>query len=227
MKKFDLLTTVVVAIAIILAMITSYIIVERVVLVKNADDDYEQVAEEAKEENYSKIIIENPDTETEVEEYDPRAAWLDDNDGQNAYKMNVDADKLLEINEDYIGWIYGCGGDVDYPVCETEDDQFYLKHGFDKSKNIYGTLFTETLDNGFLYTDVVVYGHHMKNGSMFQKICNYKDEEYYKEHPFFYVFIICYLHFYIYWIFIIYCCSYIYYSYFIIYLFAPQYWIFF
>lgn len=187
MKKNNLSIAIIVAIAATVIVVASCLIVSRVHSITSAEKKYDNVSEEAVEDNYRAIAIEVADTE-EVEEYDPRAAWLEDADGKNAYTMKVDADKLLEINEDYIGWIYGCGGDVDYPVCEAEDDQFYLKHGFDKSKNVYGTLFTELLDNGFLYTDVVVYGHHMKNGSMFQRICNYKEESYFKDHPYFYVF---------------------------------------
>lgn len=188
MKKQNISIAIIVAIAATMIAAALYLIITRVVSLKSAESDYDKVAEVAIENNYSAIEIESEEAEEVVEEYDPRKAWLDDEDGKNAYVMNVDADKLLDINEDYIGWIYGCGGDVDYPVCEAEDDQFYLKHGFDKSKNVYGTLFTETLDNGFLYTDVVIYGHHMKNGSMFQKICNYKEQSYFENHPFFYVF---------------------------------------
>ena len=187
MKKQNLSIAIIVAITATVVVVALSLIVSRVHSVTSAEKKYDQVSTEAVEDSYRAIAVQTEDPEV-VEEIDPRAGWLEDEDGKSAYTMKVDAEKLLEINEDYIGWIYGCGGDVDYPICESEDDQFYLKHGFDKSKNIYGTLFTEQLDNGFLYTDVVVYGHHMKNGTMFNKICNYKEEEYFTKHPYFYVF---------------------------------------
>lgn len=187
MKKQNLLIAVIVTFTVAVIAVVALIVFNRVNSITNAEKQYDTVTEEAVTETYHAITIEPEETE-EVVEYDPRAGWLGDADGENAYVMDVDADKLLDTNEDYIGWIYGCGGDISYPVCEAQDNSFYLNHGFDKSKNVYGTLFTEALDNGFLYTDVVIYGHHMKNGSMFNKICEYKKKEYFDEHPYFYVF---------------------------------------
>ena len=187
-KKEKLTIAIIVTIAVAMIAVAVYVIVSRVTALSRGKSNYEKITEAAVTESYQYEKAGADDENESEENADLRASWLEDKDGQAAYLMNIDADKLIEMNNDYIGWIYGCGGIVDYPICQSDDEQFYLKHGFDKRRNIYGSLFTETLDNGLLYTDAVVYGHHMKDGSMFEKLCEYKEESYFKEHPYFYVF---------------------------------------
>lgn len=184
----NLSIAIIVIITIAVIAVAVYVIVSRVTSLNRGQSNYDNIAASAVSQTYEYIPVEE-EAEVEEEVYsDPRGEWLADSDGINAYKMNVDADELLKVNEDYLCWIYGCGGDIDYPVCQSADNQFYLKHGFDKKSNVYGSLFTELLDNGILYTDAVIYGHHMKNGTMFNKLNEYKNEQYYHEHPYFYFF---------------------------------------
>jgi len=187
-KNEKLTMAIIVLLAAAVIAVAIYVIVGRVTALSRGKSKYENINAEAVTEDYQYNNTVAEEENEEVENPDPRAKWLEDNDGKIAYHKNVDANKLIEINDNYIGWIYGCGGDVDYPICQSDDEQYYLKHGFDNSRNIYGSLFTEALDNGLLYTDAVVYGHHMKDGAMFQKLCEYKEESYFKEHPYFYVY---------------------------------------
>jgi sortase B len=90
---------------------------------------------------------------------------------------------LYEQNPDMVGWIKIDGTRIDYPVMYTQDD-FYLTHGFDKGESKSGVPFIDkrcTVDP--FGTNTIIYGHHMKNGTMFADLENYKDEAFYREHP--------------------------------------------
>ena len=86
-------------------------------------------------------------------------------------------------NSDLVGWISIPGTRIDYPVMQTKDSpNFYLKHAFDKSYSSYGVPYMqENCDIG-ISDNLVLYGHHMKNGSMFKDISRYKDQGYFDQH---------------------------------------------
>jgi len=86
-------------------------------------------------------------------------------------------------NSDLVGWISIPGTRIDYPVMQTKDNpNFYLKHAFDKSYSSYGVPYMqENCDIG-ISDNLVLYGHHMNNGSMFSDLCKYESEDFYREH---------------------------------------------
>jgi sortase B len=86
-------------------------------------------------------------------------------------------------NTDMVGWIKIDGTRVDYPVMYTADD-FYMFHGFDKKKSVSGVPFVDkrcAVDP--FGTNSIIYGHNMKNGTMFADLVKYADQEYYRKHP--------------------------------------------
>ena len=93
--------------------------------------------------------------------------------------------ELKKANSDVAGWIRVDGTVIDYPVMQTpETPDFYLKRGFDKKYSAYGMIYMDEdcdLDAGC--PNFVLYGHHMKNGSMFAALEQYTSEEFYREHP--------------------------------------------
>lgn len=95
-------------------------------------------------------------------------------------------EKYAEVfaqNDDLIGWISIPGTRIDYPVMQTKDNpDFYLKHAFDKSYSNYGVPYTAENCDADISDNMVLYGHHMNNGSMFSDLCKYEDENFYKEH---------------------------------------------
>lgn len=103
-------------------------------------------------------------------------------------KYVVDFDKLREINPDVIGWIrFEEPAVINYPVVHSHDNKEYLTKLFGEGKNTYGTLFVDKDNDGnFLDKNTFIYGHRMKSGSMFGQLEKYADEEFYKEHPYFY-----------------------------------------
>ena len=90
---------------------------------------------------------------------------------------------LLEINPDLIGWLRIPDTVIDYPVVRTGDEDYYLHHDFYGQKSIYGTLFVKDIaDVETPGTNIVIYGHHMRNNSMFGGLDEYESEEFLKSH---------------------------------------------
>ena len=91
---------------------------------------------------------------------------------------------LYEQNRDFVGWIRIEGTNIDYPVMQTPDaPDYYLKHAFNRSRSSYGVPYIEESCVLGISNNIVIYGHHMKNGSMFTDLCRYTDEDFYREHP--------------------------------------------
>ena len=93
---------------------------------------------------------------------------------------------LYEENNDFIGWLKVEGTSIDYPVMYTPDDpQHYLRKNFDGDYDIAGMLFIDyrcQLDPEQMSTDTIIYGHRMKNDTMFAALGNYKEEDYVEAH---------------------------------------------
>ncbi|MCM1215204.1 MAG: class B sortase [Lachnospiraceae bacterium] len=92
--------------------------------------------------------------------------------------------ELFLQNTDMVGWIQIEDTNINYPVMHTPDNpDFYLKHGFDKGYTDYGCPYVQENCDVQLPTDnVIIYGHHMKNGTMFADLEKLKSEDFYKEH---------------------------------------------
>ena len=93
--------------------------------------------------------------------------------------------KVKELNEDMVGWVKVEGTKIDYPVLQSlYSPNFYLTHDFDKKKSVYGAPYVaEECDLTQDCPNILVYGHHMKNGSMFAALDGYLDKSFYEEHP--------------------------------------------
>ena len=91
---------------------------------------------------------------------------------------------LFEQNQDFIGWISIDGTNINYPVMQTPDNpDYYLKHSFEKTYSDYGVPYIDEACALGISNNVVIYGHHMNNGSMFADLCNYTDKAYLEKHP--------------------------------------------
>lgn len=92
--------------------------------------------------------------------------------------------ELFLQNMDMVGWIKVEDTNINYPVMHTPDNHdFYLKHGFNKEYTDYGCPYVqENCDVQEPSDNVIIYGHHMKNGSMFADLEKFKSEDFYKEH---------------------------------------------
>ncbi len=106
------------------------------------------------------------------------------NDTGETAPIEVDFDALKQVNEDVIGWIYCEGTVIDYPVLQGEDNDLYLHHAYDGAYSVSGSIFVDSGNReGFVDSNTIIYGHHMKNGSMFASLSKWSEQQYYEEHP--------------------------------------------
>lgn len=96
----------------------------------------------------------------------------------------IDFESLTKINPDIVGWIGIEGFEIDYPVVQTKDNEFYLNHLFTLEKNKLGAIFVDYRNqSNFSDRNTIIYGHNMKDGSMFSSLTNYKRQDYYDANP--------------------------------------------
>ncbi len=92
-------------------------------------------------------------------------------------------EKLKSLNEDVVGWLEIKGTAINYPVMYTPDrPQYYLNRNFYKEYSISGIPFLdEELELEPLSDNLIIYGHNMKNGSMFHTLVNYKEQTFWEQ----------------------------------------------
>lgn len=99
------------------------------------------------------------------------------------YTGELNWDSLISQNSDARAWVYLDGTIINYPIVRGSDNSFYLTHMFNKAYNGAGTLFMDAnAPDNFETFNTVVYGHHMKDGSMLAAIDKYKSQEFYEKH---------------------------------------------
>ncbi len=91
--------------------------------------------------------------------------------------------ELYGQNSDLAGWLTVEGTLVDYPVMQCEDNEYYLHHDFHKEESKYGCLYAKDEADFAEGTNVIIYGHNMRDGSMFGDLDQYMEESFYREHP--------------------------------------------
>lgn len=95
---------------------------------------------------------------------------------------NIFGEALAALNPDYFGWLTIAGTKIDYPVMHTPNDpEYYLRRSFDKKSANSGTPFLQS-DCFAGCGNYIIYGHNMRNKSMFGTLQKYTDQTYYDEH---------------------------------------------
>src|SRR5699024_4964261 len=89
---------------------------------------------------------------------------------------------LLEQNDDTVGWIRISDTGIDYPVVQAPNNDYYLTRTFEKDKNKAGAIFMDFRNSiESLDQNTIIYGHHMKDGSMFTKLKEFRNEDFASE----------------------------------------------
>lgn len=106
------------------------------------------------------------------------------------WKYYVDFSELMLQNADTLAWIrFDEPEIINYPVVSSKDNKEYLTKTFKGEYSIFGTIFVDMRnDKKFRDQNTILYGHNMKNGSMFGSLKKYKEKSYYEEHPYFYIY---------------------------------------
>lgn len=125
------------------------------------------------------------DSNKEVEE-----TYVTENTEQkNSYKT-IDFEALLARNSDVKGWIDIPDTKVSYPIVQGETNDTYIHSDIDKKEFRAGSIFIASENkNPFTDLNTVIYGHNMKNGSMFNNIKSYTDQSFADEHPYVYIYL--------------------------------------
>ena len=104
-----------------------------------------------------------------------------DNKEEKEDKMMINWDRLYEINKDIIGWIKIENTNINYPILKDNENLKYLKHSYNETYNNNGSIFTLNVDP-FNDENTVIYGHNMRNGTMFSELSKYMNKNFLDEH---------------------------------------------
>ncbi len=127
-------------------------------------------------------------------------------DGQSEYKelrkiaanskdhkdqFRVDFSELMSMNEDTVGWIrfYPEPSVISYPLVQGQEQEYYLHRTFQKAKNASGAIFLDVeASPDFRDKNTIIYGHRMKDGSMFRHLQDYSEREFWEKNQYFYIY---------------------------------------
>lgn len=114
----------------------------------------------------------------------------DEETGEPKEVFKVDFATLQSMNSDVVAWIrFEQPEKISYPVVKGKDNDKYLKTTVEGKHNSAGSIFMDANNAGdFSDKNTFIYGHNMKNGSMFGQLRKYKNADYCKENPYFYIY---------------------------------------
>ncbi|MDD7050219.1 MAG: class B sortase [Lachnospiraceae bacterium] len=134
---------------------------------------YKQINEENKQESIFEDLYEiiQVDEENSIE-------------NNLATNNTINLSELYKQNNDLIGWIKIDNTNIDYPVMQTVNNEYYLDHNYTQEYDKNGSIFLDKdCDITNPGTNMIIYGHHMKSGKMFGNLDKYSSKKYYEEHP--------------------------------------------
>ena len=138
---------------------------------QRADQEYEELTEYIRETDEEDTAQDDKTENKEVEETE---------ESGSAEDFTVDFEALKQINADIVAWLR-IPGVLDYPVVQGTDNSYYLHNTFRKEYNIAGSIFLDARNaSDFSDSKNIIYGHNMRNGSMFHVLRNFQDLDFYQ-----------------------------------------------
>lgn len=188
-KKHILIGSALRCIAIILCI--AVILFCSIYLIRLALESYlvHRSSETAAEQYVIEAVVESSDTSSNDEIINESSlesgtvAMAENEETTATTTHTIDFDALQAASPYAVAWIQVSGIDViDYPVVQYTDDSYFLTHSWDMQESRYGAIFLEA-NNAADFSDdyIIIYGHNMKNGSMFGSLKKYAQESFYKE----------------------------------------------
>lgn len=102
--------------------------------------------------------------------------------------ITIDFASLKAVCPDIVGWLYCADTPMNYPMVQSDDNDYYLYRLMDGTENKNGTVFMDFRNNPeFGDWNHLIYGHNMKNGAMFGSLTDYMEQEFYEAHPFWFL----------------------------------------
>ena len=93
--------------------------------------------------------------------------------------ISENQEELKSINNNYEMWIEIPNTKINYPIVQGKDNEYYLKHNFKNESNMSGTIFVDCNNNIDEDKNIIIYGHNMRNGTMFNNITKFKEESFF------------------------------------------------
>ena len=152
---------------------------------KKAQENFENLLPTESESEIEEV------TETEITEETETEIDILEQLGITIPEKNINWDELYQTNEHIYAWIYIPNTNVDYPVLQhPSDDTFYLNRNLDGSWGYPGCIYSEHRYNSKDWTDfnTLLYGHNMKNGTMFKTLHNFADREFFEANRYIYIY---------------------------------------
>lgn len=187
------LEKVIIIIASFAALMAGFMIFKTARDYKAASDEYDSLRQYASEEVSATDTAEKVSDikPIELEEAEERKELKENENREDFPEMEVDFKSLKEKNPDTVGWLYvgSCG--ISYPIVQGEDNDYYMHHTFEGTANSSGAIIMDYRDDKYLKDwNTFIYGHNMKNGSMFGSLKKLlKDETLYDSDPYIYVYL--------------------------------------
>ena len=158
---------IILSLLIVILAISSFFIIKEFAENKKETDIYDELQEIVIEEN-TDIDTTNVDTEIEKSK------------GESSNKYNLE--NIAKINSDVVGWIKIENTNIDYPVMQNGD--YYLHRNIYKNYSSHGTPYLAEYCNIQYSDNLIIYGHHMNDNSMFAQLDNYKKHSFYENHKY-------------------------------------------
>lgn len=161
---------------------------------KKSSDEYDNLensyAADQEQESENIDNLEDDDALQSISGQEVRTVFEDGEEKTLPVLKNpIDFTQLLSVNSDIVGWLRIRALDISYPVVQGKDNDYYLHRTFEKTDNFAGCLFVNSYNMGdFTDQNTIIYGHNMKNGSMFGKLKNFSDPEVFKKSRYFWIF---------------------------------------
>ncbi len=181
--------TAIFAIAIIGVVALSAAWIYKLVSQSNQKDIYDGLVESHTQSQES--TTEEDSDEEEVSELEAKYLAIEEKYGIEIPRLDLDfADLQENTNEDIYAWIYVPGTSVDYPILQhPTDDSYYLNYNIDGTYGRPGCIYTESRNSkDFTDFNTVIYGHNMKDGTMFRTLHNFEDSEVFDEYQYIYIY---------------------------------------
>ena len=154
---------------IVVLAISSYFFIKELVKNKKETDIFDDLQE----------IVENPENTTNENQF---TDILKNEEGNLSSENTYNLENIAKINSDIIGWIKIDGTNVDYPIMQNGD--YYLHKDIYKNYSSHGTPYLAPFCNVKKSDNLIIYGHHMKDNSMFSQLEKYKNYNFYLNHKY-------------------------------------------
>ncbi|MEA4919674.1 MAG: class B sortase [Clostridiaceae bacterium] len=166
--------------------VSSYVLTSRYMGYKKGEKLYEEAID--------KYVITPPENKTDDSQDDlPEASQNQPESPVQkepaASALTMDFDALSKLNTDIIGWIKIPDTNINYPLLQGDTNDTYLRHAYNGTYSRMGSIFMDyRCSPDFSGSNTIIYGHNMRNSTMFSRLLKYENQSFFESHPYFYIY---------------------------------------